>query len=197
MWDMQASHWIHHSAEHHRSAGAAWRLGGFDSQPPQHPLAAKRRLLSQPTDPKTTPRYIKHPQCAFCTSNRNKESLWLLFTASPILILSYLFNLPLFLLIACFLVKWRLAALPGCIQGQKKRQLNVFSYIHMSAPLALFCYCVWKSGYNLVDLPCSKRAAAACYWKQINPFSGCFQRGPARRSRGYKHVWFSKQNFAI
>lgn len=142
MWDMQASHWIHHSAEHHRSAGAAWRLGGFDSQPPQHPLAAKRRSLSQPTDPKTTPRYINHPQCAFCTSNRNKESLWLLFTASPILILSYLFNLPLFLLIASFLVKWRLAALPGCIQGQKKTVKCFLLHPHVCSAGSVLLLCL-------------------------------------------------------
>lgn len=51
-WDMQPLHWIHHSADYHRSAGAAWRLGGLLVNHTDTLFQPKGgQSLSQPTDP--------------------------------------------------------------------------------------------------------------------------------------------------
>lgn len=63
-WDIQPLHQIHHSAEYHRSAGAAWRLCGLlvnHTDTLSQPKGGQS--LSQPTNPKTEPRYIHHPLC--------------------------------------------------------------------------------------------------------------------------------------
>lgn len=75
-WDIQPLHPIHHSTEYHRSAGSAWRQGGLllnHTDTLSQPKGGQS--LSQPTNPKTMPRYINHPQCAVCMSNSNKGSL--------------------------------------------------------------------------------------------------------------------------
>lgn len=113
--------------------------GRFASRPHWHPLSAKRRSVTQPANRSIDWAKIHQPSSVlFVCQTAIKSHYGLLFSDAPILILSYLFKLWSFPLIACFLADWRLTALPGLILLQKLGAGQCFLPIHTCLH---YCFC--------------------------------------------------------
>lgn len=121
--------------------------GWFASRPHWHPIAAKRRSVTQPANKSKDCAKVHQPStvCYLYVKQQYRVIMdFFSLSLSPILISNYLFKLWSFLLIACFLVEWGQTALPGFIflehlsvSQNTKRLLMSSLYLYISVLLSL------------------------------------------------------------